>query len=39
VKFSIDKRNASDALVDAMDADIRAEAARLSAESGLQIDV
>ena len=39
VKFSIDMRNASDALVDAMDADIRAVAARLSAESGLQIQL
>jgi beta-ureidopropionase / N-carbamoyl-L-amino-acid hydrolase len=37
VKFSIDLRNASDALCDAMDADIRAVAARLSAESGLSI--
>ncbi len=37
VKFSIDLRNASDALCDAMDADIRAVAARLSAESGLPI--
>ena len=39
VKFSIDMRNASDVLVDAMDADIRAVAARLSAESGLQIQL
>jgi beta-ureidopropionase / N-carbamoyl-L-amino-acid hydrolase len=39
VKFSIDLRNASEALCDAMDADIRAVAARLSAESGLPIDV
>ncbi len=37
VKFSIDLRNASDALVDAMDADIRAVAAKLSKESGLPI--
>jgi beta-ureidopropionase / N-carbamoyl-L-amino-acid hydrolase len=37
VKFSIDLRNASDALCDAMDADIRAVAARLAAESGLSI--
>jgi N-carbamoyl-L-amino-acid hydrolase len=35
VTFSIDLRNASDALCDAMDADIRAVAAKLSAESGL----
>ena len=39
VKFSIDMRNASDALCDAMDADIRAVAARLSAESGLPIEI
>jgi beta-ureidopropionase / N-carbamoyl-L-amino-acid hydrolase len=37
VKFSIDLRNASDALCDAMDADIRAVAAGLSAETGLPI--
>ena len=37
VKFSIDLRNASDALCDAMDADIRGVAAKLSAESGLPI--
>ena len=37
VKFSIDLRNATDALCDAMDADIRAVAARLSTESGLQV--
>jgi beta-ureidopropionase / N-carbamoyl-L-amino-acid hydrolase len=37
VKFSIDLRNASDALCDAMDADIRGVAARLSAETGLPI--
>jgi len=39
VKFSIDLRNASDALVEAMDADIRACAARHSAESGLAIQI
>ena len=39
VKFSIDLRNASEALCDAMDADIRGVAARISAESGLPIDV
>ena len=39
VKFSIDLRNASDALCDAMDADIRAVAARLSAASGLAIHI
>lgn len=39
VKFSIDLRNASDALCDAMDADIRAVAARLAAESGLGIEI
>jgi beta-ureidopropionase / N-carbamoyl-L-amino-acid hydrolase len=39
VKFSIDLRNATDALCDAMDADIRAVAARLSAESGLPIQI
>ena len=37
VKFSIDLRNATDALCDAMDADIRATAAKLSAETGLPI--
>ncbi len=37
VKFSIDLRNASDALCEAMDADIRGVAARLSAETGLPI--
>ncbi|MBI5254910.1 MAG: Zn-dependent hydrolase [Burkholderiales bacterium] len=37
VKFSIDLRNATDALCDAMDADIRAVAAKLSAETGLPI--
>jgi N-carbamoyl-L-amino-acid hydrolase len=39
VKFSIDLRNASDALCDAMDADIRAVAAKLSAETGLPIEI
>ncbi len=39
VKFSIDLRNASDALCEAMDADIRAVAARLSADSGLPIEI
>ncbi len=39
VKFSIDLRNASDALCDAMDADIRAAAAKLSADSGLPIGI
>jgi len=39
VKFSIDLRNASEALCDAMDADIRGVAARISAESGLPIDI
>ena len=39
VKFSIDLRNASDALCEQMDADIRAVVARLSAESGLPIEI
>jgi N-carbamoyl-L-amino-acid hydrolase len=39
VKFSIDLRNASDALCDAMDADIRAVAAKLSEETGLPIEI
>ena len=39
VKFSIDLRNASDALCEQMDADIRSVAARLSAESGLPIEI
>ncbi len=39
VKFSIDLRNATDVLCDAMDADIRAVAARLQAESGLPITI
>ena len=39
VKFSMDLRNASDALCDAMDADIRAVAAKLSEETGLTIQI
>jgi N-carbamoyl-L-amino-acid hydrolase len=39
VKFSIDFRNASEALCDAMDADIRGVAAKLTAESGLSIEL
>ena len=39
VKFSIDLRNATDALCEAMDADIRAVAAKLSADSGLTIAI
>jgi N-carbamoyl-L-amino-acid hydrolase len=39
VKFSIDLRNATDELCDAMDADIRAVAASLSAQSGLPIQI
>ncbi|MBV8035954.1 Zn-dependent hydrolase [Roseateles sp.] len=39
VKFSIDLRNATDALCDAMDADIRSVAAKLAAESGLSIEI
>jgi N-carbamoyl-L-amino-acid hydrolase len=39
VKFSIDLRNASDALCEQMDQDIRAVAARLSADSGLRIEI
>jgi N-carbamoyl-L-amino-acid hydrolase len=39
VKFSIDLRNATDALCEAMDADIRAVAAQFSAESGLPIEI
>ncbi|QPF73406.1 Zn-dependent hydrolase [Roseateles sp. DAIF2] len=39
VKFSIDLRNASDALCDAMDADIRGVAARLSEQTGLAIEI
>ncbi len=39
VKFSIDLRNATDALVDRMDADIRAAVERASKESGLAISI
>ncbi|MET0210826.1 MAG: Zn-dependent hydrolase [Burkholderiaceae bacterium] len=39
VKFSIDLRNANDALCDAMDADIRGVAAALAAESGLTFEI
>lgn len=39
VKFSIDLRNATDALCDAMDADIRGVAARLAIETGMQIEI
>ena len=39
VKFSIDMRNATDALCDSMDADIRGIAARLTAETGLPIEI
>ncbi|WP_313571473.1 Zn-dependent hydrolase [Comamonas terrigena] len=39
VKFSIDLRNASDADCNAMDADIRAVAARISQASGLPIEI
>ncbi|NCT83058.1 MAG: Zn-dependent hydrolase [Comamonadaceae bacterium] len=39
VKFSIDLRNATDALCEAMDTDIRAVAAKLSADSGLPIEI
>ncbi len=39
VKFSIDLRNATDALVEAMDADIRTVAAGLAGESGLPIEI
>jgi N-carbamoyl-L-amino-acid hydrolase len=39
VKFSIDLRNATDALVAAMDADIRAAVADAAARSGLQITI
>jgi len=39
VKFSIDLRNASEAILDAMDADIRGVAAKLSTESKLPIDM
>jgi beta-ureidopropionase / N-carbamoyl-L-amino-acid hydrolase len=37
VRFSIDLRNASDALCDVMDADLRESAARLAAKTGLSI--
>ncbi len=39
VKFSIDLRNASDELVDRMDAEIRAAAERLARESGLGVAI
>ena len=39
VKFSIDLRNSSDALVEAMDGDIRRAAAALSDKSGLAIQI
>ena len=39
VKFSIDLRNATDALVDAMDRDIRAFIEKTSKESGLPIQI
>src|SRR5688572_1412039 len=39
VKFSIDFRNATDELVEKMDAEIRAFAARASRESGLAVSV
>jgi N-carbamoyl-L-amino-acid hydrolase len=39
VKFSIDLRNATDALVETMDAEIRAFAARASKESGLEVSI
>jgi len=39
VSFSIDLRNASDALCEAMDADIRGVAARLAAQTGLEIAI
>jgi beta-ureidopropionase / N-carbamoyl-L-amino-acid hydrolase len=39
VKFSMDMRNSTDALVDAMDADIRKAAAELSAKTGLAIQI
>jgi beta-ureidopropionase / N-carbamoyl-L-amino-acid hydrolase len=39
VKFSIDLRNANDALCEAMDADIRAVADKLSKASGLPISI
>jgi beta-ureidopropionase / N-carbamoyl-L-amino-acid hydrolase len=39
VRFSIDLRNSSDALCDAMDADIRAAAARLQAATGMAVQI
>ena len=39
VKFSIDLRNATDALVDTMAAEVKAFAERLSKDSGLPIDI
>jgi N-carbamoyl-L-amino-acid hydrolase len=39
VKFSIDLRNATDALVDTMAAEVKAYAARLSQESGMAIQI
>jgi len=39
VRFSIDLRNSSDALCDAMDADIRAAAARLQSATGLSVQI
>jgi N-carbamoyl-L-amino-acid hydrolase len=39
VKFSIDLRNSTDALVEQMDADIRQAAAALSAKTGLAIQI
>jgi N-carbamoyl-L-amino-acid hydrolase len=39
VRFSIDLRNSSDALCDAMDADIRAAASRLQAATGLAVQI
>lgn len=39
VKFSMDLRNVSDAVCDAMDADIRAVCARVAQESGLEVKV
>ena len=39
VRFSIDLRNASDALCDAMDADMRACCAQVQADSGLQVQI
>ncbi|MBL8325609.1 MAG: Zn-dependent hydrolase [Rubrivivax sp.] len=39
VRFSIDLRNASDTLCEAMDADLRAQAARLAGDSGLAVEL